>query len=133
MWNRFCCVPCSRGVQELLRAREAIGELCEGDCAITDAFKLPAKYIIHAVSPLYVDGNHNEEEKMRSCYKKSLMLADEYKCRSIAFPLIATGSFGHPKEEGIRIALDEIHAFLMHNDLISVLSVDETGLLSWGT
>ena len=111
------------GVEELLRAREAIGELCEGDCAITDGFKLPCKYIIHAVSPLYVDGNHNEEEKLRSCYKKSLKLAVQYKCQSIAFPLIATGSFGYPKEEGLRIALDEIHAFLMHHDLMVYLVV----------
>ncbi len=120
------------GVEELLSAREAIGELCEGDCAITSGFKLPAKYIIHAVSPCYVDGLSGEEEKLRSCYRKSLQIALNHDCSSIAFPLIATGNFGYPKEEGLRIALDEIHAFLMHHEMMVYLVVydDESTCLA---
>ena len=90
---------------------------------ITPGLKLPAKYIIHAVSPFYVDGNSGEEEKLRSCYRDSLKLAYEYKCESIAFPLISTGGFGYPKEEGMRIAVDEINAFLLNHQMLIYLVV----------
>ena len=106
------------GYDELLSYRKAhIGGMEEGEAFITPGFRLPAKYIIHAVSPLFVDGNQGEEELLRSCYRKSLALAVENGIRSIAFPLISTGSFGYPKEEGMRIAVDEIHAFLLTNDM----------------
>ena len=94
------------GKRRLSEYREKnIGEVPEGDVFLTPGFRLPAHYIIHAVSPLYIDGAHGEEEKLRDCYRKSLSLAWEQRCRSIAFPVISTGSFGHPKEEGIRIAV----------------------------
>ena len=104
------------GYDELLSYRKAhIGAVQEGDAFITPGFRLPAKYIIHAVSPLFVNGMSGEEALLRSCYRKSLALAKENGIRSIAFPLISTGSFGYPKEEGMRIAVDEIHAFLLTN------------------
>lgn len=113
------------GETELLEARKKIGSLEEGEVAITPGFRLPVKYIIHAVSPCYKDGMSGEEEKLRSCYQKSLKLAYENKCESIAFPLIATGSFGYPKEEGMRIAVDEINGFLLkHNMLIYLVVFD---------
>ncbi len=106
------------GYEELLEYRvKHIGSVPEGEVFLTPGFRLPAKYIIHAVSPLFVDGTKGEEEKLRSCYRKSLQLAKEKGIRSIAFPLIATGSFGYPKEEGMRIAVDEINAFLLSNDM----------------
>ena len=106
------------GYDELLKYREEkIGFVPEGDAFITPGFALPAKYIIHAVSPLYMGGNEGEEEKLRSCYRKSLQLARENAIRSIAFPLISTGGFGYPKEEGMRIAVDEINAFLLNNEM----------------
>ena len=111
------------GETELLAARKKIGELKEGEAAITPGFQLPAKYIIHAVSPLYIDGTHEEEEKLRACYKKSLALAAKHQCKSIAFPLISTGNLGYPKEEGMRIALDEINAFLIKQEMIVYLVV----------
>ena len=114
------------GEEELLKERRKIGFMEEGEVAITPGFKLPAKYIIHAVSPCYIDGTFDEEEKLRSCYRKSLELSYEYKCESIAFPLIATGSFGYPKEEGMRIALDEIHGFLFNHDMLIYLVVFDT-------
>lgn len=89
--------------------REHIGAVPEGEAFITPGFDLLAKYIIHAVSPFYVDGGQQEEEKLRSCYRKSLALASEHGISSISFPLISTGGFGYPKEEGMRIAVDEIH------------------------
>ncbi len=115
------------GYDELLACREEIGEVPEGEVFITPAFRLQAKYIIHAVSPRYIDGEHGEEEKLRSCYRKSLLLAAENGAASIAFPLIATGSFGYPQEEGLRIAMDETNAFLMSHDMLVYLVVfDDT-------
>ena len=106
------------GYEELLAYRRVhIGAVKEGDAFITPGFRLPAKYIIHAVSPLFIDGNHGEEELLRSCYRKSLEIAEKNGIRSVAFPLISTGGFGYPKEEGMRIAVDEIHAFLLKSDL----------------
>ena len=104
--------------EELLQYRkEKVGPVPEGEVFITPGFKLQAKYIIHAVSPLYAGGGEGEEEKLRSCYRKSLNLAKTNGIRSIAMPLIATGGFGYPKEEGMRIAADEINAFLLENDM----------------
>lgn len=111
------------GAEELLAARRKIGQLAEGEAAVTPGFRLPAKYIIHAVSPCYIDGNSGEEEKLRSCYEKSLQLALEYGCKSIAFPLIATGSFGYPKSEGMEIALQVVHKFLMKEEMTIYLVV----------
>ena len=106
------------GYDELLKYRtEKIGFVPEGEVFITPGFNLKADYIIHAVSPLYMGGSEGEEEKLRSCYRKSLKLARENGIRSIAFPLISTGGFGYPKEEGLRIAADEINAFLMEHEM----------------
>lgn len=106
------------GYDELLNyRREYIGFVEEGGAFITPGFGLDARYIIHAVSPRFIDGDHGEEEKLRSCYRKSLQLAKENGVRSIAFPLISTGGFGYPKEEGLRIAVDEINAFLFENEM----------------
>ena len=115
------------GHDELLAYRkEKIGYIPEGEVFITPGFNLQAKYIIHAVSPHYQDGDQKEEEKLRSCYSKSLLLAKEKGIKSIAFPLISTGGFGYPKEEGIRIAVDEINAFLLSNDMDIFLVVFDT-------
>ena len=111
------------GADELLEARKAIGYLSEGEVAITPGFDLPAKYIIHAASPRYIDGVSGEEEKLRSCYRKSLERAKEEGCISIAFPLISTGSFGYPKEEGLGIAVDEIGNFLLWEEMLVFLVV----------
>ncbi len=106
------------GYDELLNYRvEKIGIVEEGDVFITPGFHLQAKFIIHAVSPLYKGGKEGEEEKLRSAYRKSLQTAKEKGIKSIAFPLISTGGFGYPLEEGIRIAVDEINAFLLRNEM----------------
>lgn len=106
------------GHNKLLKYRqEHIGEIAEGDVFITPGFGLEAKYIIHVVSPRFVNGQSGEEEKLRSCYRKSLDIADSYGITSIAFPLISTGSFGYPKEEGLMIAADEINCFLADHEM----------------
>ncbi len=121
------------GYDELLAYRkEKVGFVPEGDAFITPGFNLQAKYIIHAVSPLYMGGNEGEEEKLRSCYRKSLILAKENEIHSISFPLISTGGFGYPKEEGMRIAVDEINAFLLNNEMDIFLVVFDDKAKSLG-
>lgn len=112
------------GFDELLAYRRGkIGDVPEGDVFITPGFNLQAEYIIHAVSPLYINGDEGEEGKLRSCYRKSLKLAEEHGIKSISFPLISTGGFGYPKEEGMRIAVDEIYEFLIDHDMLVYLVV----------
>ena len=82
------------GVEKLLDARKRIGRLNAGEAAVTEAFALPAQYIIHTVGPVWIDGKHGEFEKLASCYRSSLDLAKKLKCESIAFPLISTGVCG---------------------------------------
>ncbi|CAM3164801.1 macro domain-containing protein [Streptobacillus felis] len=120
------------GIEKLLEERKKIGYLEEGDVAITPSFDLPSKYIIHAVSPKYEVGKLNFETTLRSCYKKSLTLAKEKNIKSIAFPIIATGSNGYSIKDGMQIALDEISNFLFDNqmDVYLVVFDDESTKLS---
>ena len=120
------------GRENLLDIRKQIGHIDEGDAAITPGLALPAKHIIHAVSPFYKEGDDRVEGKLRNCYKNSFKLALENDIRSIAFPLISTGSFGYPKEEGMRIAIDEINAFLMNHDMEVYLVVFGAGMTDLG-
>lgn len=122
------------GREELLAYRKKhIGFVEEGGVFLTPGFNLSAKYIIHTVSPHYEDGMHGEEEKLRSCYRKSLRIARETGIRSISFPLISTGGFGYPKEEGLRIAVDEINAFLMNHVMLVYLVVFDQKAARLGT
>lgn len=106
------------GYDALLQYRtEKIGAVPEGEAFLTPAFQLDCSYIIHVVSPVFYDGKSGEEEKLRACYQNGLRLALEQKVQSIAFPLISTGSFGYPMEEGLRIAVDEINAFLLKYEM----------------
>lgn len=111
------------GKEKLLEARKKIGLLMPGEVAITDAFDLDAKYIIHASGPWWTDGSKGEEACLRSCYEKALQLAKDHGCNSIAFPLLATGTYGFPKELGIQIAVDTFTAFLEENDIEITLAV----------
>lgn len=121
------------GCEKLLAYRkENIGYVPEGAAFLTPGFALQAKYIIHAVSPLYKGGKDGEEEKLRCCYRESLRIAKENQIKSLAFPLIATGSFGYPKEEGLRIAVDEIHAFLLRHEMEIYLVVFDDRATSMG-
>jgi len=83
-----------------------------GEARITPGFKLPAKFVIHTVGPVYRDGLHGEPEKLAACYRNSLALAAENGCKSIAFPCISTGVYGYPRQEAAQIAVREVKAFL---------------------
>ena len=83
-----------------------------GEARITPGFRLPAKFVIHTVGPVYYDGQHGEPEKLAACYRNSLALAAENGCQSIAFPCISTGVYGYPIEDAARIAVREVREFL---------------------
>ena len=102
---------------ELLKTRQVIGNIEAGHAAITPAFDLNAAYVIHTVGPVWIDGEHNEELLLRSCYENSLNLALQNGCQSIAFPLISTGNYGFPKDKALQIAISAISAFLLEHEL----------------
>ena len=85
-----------------------------GEARITLGFRLPAKFVIHTVGPVYRDGQHGEPEKLAACYRNSLALAAENGCKSIAFPCISTGVYGYPIEEATQIAVLVVREFLSH-------------------
>ena len=111
------------GRDRLLKARSKIGEMSPGEAAWTPAFDLRAKYIIHTVGPAWRGGGFGERETVAKCYSNSLKLAAELGCESIAFPLIATGTYGFPKDEALRIAMSEISRFLLVNEVEVLLVV----------
>ena len=102
---------------QLLQARQAIGTIAPGSCAITPGFALPARYVIHTVGPAWQDGHHGEEELLRRCYAHSLELAAQHKCTSIAFPLISSDTYGFPKALALQTAVGAISAFLLEHEM----------------
>lgn len=111
------------GKEQLLIERRKIGSIAPGQAAITPAFDLPAKYIVHTVGPIWSDGKHGESDILRSCYSHSLELADQASANIIAFPLISTGVYGFPRSEALDIALSEIGKFLLTHDMDVILVV----------
>ena len=101
----------------LLAARQRIGNIAPGSAALTPAYRLPAKYVIHTVGPIWQGGGQGEEALLRSCYDRSLALALEKGCKSVAFPLISAGNYGFPREKALQIAIAAFSAFLMEQDM----------------
>jgi O-acetyl-ADP-ribose deacetylase len=89
---------------------------CEtGEAKITGGFGLPARYVIHTVGPVWMDGTRDEHTQLAACYQKCLNLAKENKIKTIAFPGISTGVYGFPKDQAAHIALTETKRFLKKN------------------
>lgn len=97
---------------QLLAECRTLGGCATGDAKITRGYNLKAKYVIHAVGPVYRDGAHGEAELLASAYRRALELAHAHNLSSIAFPALSTGVYGYPLEDAARIALTTIRDFL---------------------
>ena len=109
---------------ELLAECRTLGGCPTGEARITRGYRLPARYVIHTVGPVWRGGTSGEPELLASCYRNSLALAVEHGVRTIAFPAISCGVFGYPIEEAARIAVRETERFVgEHPSIESVLFV----------
>ena len=108
---------------KLLEERLEVGDIARGEAKATQAYNLNAKYVIHTVGPVWSDKTEENIKILTSCYKKSLELAKELKCESVAFPLISTGNYGFPKDVALQVAVNSISGFLLHNEMTVYLTV----------
>lgn len=109
--------------KQLLEECKTLGGCETGDAKITGGYNMDCKYIIHTVGPVWYGGSRGEKELLVSAYRKSLELAEKYKCDSVAFPLISAGAYGYPKTEALKIATDTIRDFLIDSDMTVYLVV----------
>ncbi|MBR3170269.1 MAG: macro domain-containing protein [Lachnospiraceae bacterium] len=108
------------GYDKLTKTCKKIGHCEIGSAVITPGFDLKAKYIIHAVGPIYSDGKHGEAEMLYNAYKKSLELAVINGCRSIGFPLISAGIFGYPLDEAWELAVQACKNYIAVNHDVDI-------------
>ena len=105
------------GEEKLLSERKKIGSIAPGQSVETAAFDLPAKYILHTVGPGWIDGRHGEADVLRKAYDSALVLADRLGCKSVAFPLMAAGSYGFPRDLALSTAISAFTDFLMEHEM----------------
>lgn len=103
---------------QLLSECKTLGGCKTGDAKITKGYNLPARWVIHAVGPVWKGGNSGEDELLAGCYQRSLELSEQYGIKTIAFPSISTGAYRFPVEKASRIAISQIKKFLTQNKTI---------------
>ena len=113
------------GLGELREACQALGGCPTGDAKATPGFRLPARWIIHAVGPRWRGGDKREAEQLASCYRRSLEVADKLGAKSVAFPAISTGIYGYPAEEAARIAVETVRSTPTQVELVRLVAFDE--------
>ena len=101
---------------ELLEACKKLGGCATGDSKITLGYSLPARYVIHTVGPVWKGGKASEAKLLASCYRRSLELARNHDCKTVAFPAISCGVYGYPIKEACTVAVEAIRAFLETDD-----------------
>lgn len=105
------------GYDELERACAALGHCETGHAVLTEGFALKAKYVVHAVGPVWQGGGEGEAELLKECYRNALLLAAEHRCISVAFPLISSGIYGFPKDKALECAKEAIGDFLSDHEI----------------
>lgn len=105
----------------LLAECRMLGGCATGEAKLTGGYNLPARYVIHAVGPVWQGGQQNEDELLARCYRNSLALAEQHKLQTIAFPSISTGVYGFPIQRASRIALREIQRILEATTVIETV------------
>ncbi len=113
---------------ELLEACRELGGCPPGDAKATPGFALPARWVIHAVGPVWRGGGERERDVLASCYRRSLEVADELGARSVAMPAISTGVYGFPKAEAARIAVETIRSTSTGVELVRLVAFDDETL-----
>jgi O-acetyl-ADP-ribose deacetylase (regulator of RNase III) len=108
---------------ELLEECKTLGGCQVGQAKLTKGYRLPARYVLHTVGPVWRGGLFGEREKLRSCYRSALTLAAEQGCESVAFPLIASGAYGWPKDKALAVAREAVESFLRARDMTVYLVV----------
>ena len=108
---------------DLLKECRTLGGCKTGEAKLTRGYRLPAKFVIHTVGPIWHGGGHGEREKLVSAYRTSLTLALEQGCETVAFPLISAGAYGYPKDQALKVAVDTIGDFLLAHDMTVYLVI----------
>lgn len=111
----------------LLAECKTLGGCNTGDAKVTKGYNLPCNYVIHTVGPIWSGGNNGERDLLTSCYTKSLQLALECNCETVAFPLISAGAFGYPRQLAMQVAVETIKAFLLKHEITVYLVVFDKG------
>lgn len=108
---------------ELLEECRRLNGCPTGEARITKGYRLPARWVVHTVGPVWRGGGHGEDRILASCYKSCFDLAERYGLKSIAFPSVSTGAYGFPVDRASRIAITEMISFLKRCESIEILAV----------